>query len=87
MLADGIEHAAHIDQPFSVQLQGFNRRSSDRGESGDLDMVFAPGEMIAPLLLPRVEQRDGEASHWVYRLSLRRLMTVAPLATQGEIVG
>jgi hypothetical protein len=79
------EDAAHINDARTVQTQGLDRHPSDVGQSLDSQEVLAPGEMIAPTIIPRVEQPDLPARPSIVALSPRSLGSVASLAGLRQI--
>ena len=83
MFAYGIQNAAHIHQAFSIQLQGFYRRSANSGESGEAQVIFTPRKMFSPLLLARMKKRNHLSRDRIERRGSGGFVTVAALTTLG----
>lgn len=69
----------------AVELERYDRGAAYGGASANTQPVIAPGEMLGPVLGPRVEERDDCARARVDRLGLIGLMRVADRAGQPEI--
>src|SRR5262249_40486736 len=87
MFADGIKHAAHVDQSFSVQLQRFRCGSTSGSQSSDLQVIFAPGKVFVPPLLSRIIDRNQETCDGVGSRRPGRLMPITALPTLSQVFG
>lgn len=85
MFADGIKHAAHIDQTLSVQLQRFHGSPADRGQPYDSQRIFTPGKVFVSPLLARMIERNQKSGDRIEGRRFSRLMTITPLAALGEV--
>ena len=85
MLPCGIKYTANVNQPFSVQLQGFNCRPSCRCYAYDQDEAIVPSEVVGPALSPGMVERDFFTTDRILPFYSRIFMVVAPLAGQSKV--
>lgn len=74
-----------IDDAGSIQIQLFDGGPSCRSEAKYQRVVFVPGEMVAPDILPRMEERNDLTADWVFRPDANELSIVAPLASKRQV--
>jgi hypothetical protein len=86
VFADQQQQPPLIDGADSVQVQLRDRGAASRGQADDERAVFAPGEVLVPVMIARVEERDGFACERVEGVRLVVLEVVAPLAGAGEVL-
>ena len=80
MLAGSEENPPQIHQSRSIQPQCVHGRSTARRKADDERTVLVPGKMIAPELVPGMEQRHGFAADGVARPGLCVFVIVAEVA-------
>jgi hypothetical protein len=86
MLSKSAENLAQHNEPFSVQIQSEHGRTTDLRSTHNQQEIWAPFELGAPFLEPRVEQRDSFPAHGIDRVSSIRLSAIAPLAAKRQII-
>lgn len=65
MLLGLIKHAAQVDDAFAVELQRGDGGASGRRETQDERTVLVPAEMLIPVLLTRMKERNCVARAWI----------------------
>lgn len=68
---------ANGDRSEIVQLERKNRRAAAWRDADDSGAVIAPSEMVQPLMDSRIIKMNGRSRHWINRMGLSCLETVA----------
>ncbi len=87
MLPDTRWDTTQIHQTVPVELQFFNRCSSNRRDPQNLRAVIAPDKMVAPAVLARVKQRYGGLANRIECLSTGIFSVITPLTGERQIIG
>ncbi len=69
-----------MDDAFAIQLQFPDGRAACRSEADEVEVIGAPGKMIMPIVLARMEERNRPARRGIERTHFIGLGTVTPLA-------
>lgn len=86
MLAGRREDPPEVDHLRAIEMERLHGGPTGRREPDDEARVLVPGEMIAPPLTARVEQRGGPAGRRIRPLDMIILMMIASLARQGQVI-
>lgn len=87
MLAAGDENPAQIHDLDTIELQSGYGGVPDRSKPYDLQIVFAPGEVVGPFLTARMKQRHKLARKRIAGFDPGTFMIIATLTREREITG
>ena len=85
MLANRIEHATQIDQPWPIELQRFDGCAPGSRQPDHQREIVAPGKVLFPALPARVEQWGRQAGHGIERSGARRFALVTAITAKRQI--
>src|SRR5260370_808006 len=86
MFAGGKENPPQIHQTWTIEAQCFHSRPAAWSQADNERAVLIPGKMIAPDLLPRMEQRHRLAADRVGRPCVFVFVIIATLAGKRQIL-
>jgi hypothetical protein len=66
-----------LDEKGIVELQGDYSRPANRCQAKDMHPIGAPGKVLIPVLLTRIEQRDGLAGERICGVSACSFVAIA----------
>ena len=87
MFARTDQDATKVYQGQPIQLQGFNSRTSDVGQSKYLGCIVRPRKVVRPAVPPGMKQQNGFPRNGISSLRSIVLVIVAALARQRQIAG
>src|SRR5215813_10798007 len=87
MPSGGYPPSARRCDVFVVELQSQSRRAAHSRLTDDLCSIFAPGEVLVPILRSRIEERHIGACFWINSVNLCALKTVTERTSQPEVFG
>ena len=80
------QQAAETYDPLAIQIKCADRRATRRRQSNEIEVIWAPREMLVPVVPTRMEKRHALPCHGIECVRLVRFGAVTSLAGQGEIV-
>ena len=81
-----VPHTAHANHLRPIHSKNRDRRSASRRQPGDHRCVVAPGEMVEPIVLVRMKQRNVLVRDWIGGRCTIRLVSIACRARQAEVL-
>ena len=85
MFAHSRQHAAQIDDVFTIQFEFGDGGASHRRQSDQFGEIVVPGEMLVPAVAPWMKERDFAQGRRVNAGGLDVFDVVATDAGEGEI--
>jgi hypothetical protein len=86
MFAGRREDSPEVDHLETVQMEQLDGGPAGRGKADDEGHFLIPGEMVAPALSPRMEQRGHAPGHRIGAIRMVIFMIITYLARQGQVV-
>ena len=65
MLVVEQQKAMKMDYAFAVQIEFPDRSAASRSQANEIKVIRAPGEMLVPVIVTGMKERDFAACRWI----------------------